>query len=263
MIPKVIHYCWFGRNPKPEVIQKCIESWYKYLPDYEIKEWNEDNFDVNSIPYTRDAYAAKKWAFVSDYARLKIVYDNGGVYLDTDVLLHDNSIDQLSKYDCWLASEDVRYIATGLGFGGGKSNRVIGSLAINYEKRRFQGIANTFLDKKILEKELTGWYKSNRSQVLNGNIYIIGMNDYGKYARHISTLSWQEYAGGKTTEYIPLTWYKQRIWELKCLVRHPALINFFDKRQGCFAEKAYTFFAYDFLDYGVLYWLKRLVNKIF
>lgn len=85
MIPKKIHYCWFGRNPLPESAIKCIASWRKYLPDYDIIEWNEDNFDVNSIPYTAEAYAAKKYAFVSDYARFKILYDHGGLYFDTDV----------------------------------------------------------------------------------------------------------------------------------------------------------------------------------
>ncbi len=85
MIPKVIHYCWFGRNPLPELAIKCIESWKKFLPDYEIKEWNEDNFDVNIIPYTAEAYKAKKYAFVSDYARFWILYHYGGLYFDTDV----------------------------------------------------------------------------------------------------------------------------------------------------------------------------------
>lgn len=85
MIPKKIHYCWFGRNPLPESAQKCIASWRKYLPDYEIVEWNEDNFDVNTIPYTMQAYQAKKYAFVSDYARFKILYEHGGLYFDTDV----------------------------------------------------------------------------------------------------------------------------------------------------------------------------------
>lgn len=85
MIPKIIHYCWFGHNPLPESAIKCIESWKKYLPDYEIKEWNEDNFDVNCIPYTAEAYAAKKYAFVSDYARFWILYKYGGIYFDTDV----------------------------------------------------------------------------------------------------------------------------------------------------------------------------------
>lgn len=85
MIPKIIHYCWFGRNPLPEKAIKCIESWRKFFPDYEIKEWNEDNFDVNSIPYTAEAYQARKYAFVSDYARFWILYHYGGVYFDTDV----------------------------------------------------------------------------------------------------------------------------------------------------------------------------------
>lgn len=84
-IPKTIHYCWFGRNPLPKSAQKCIASWRKYLPGYEIREWNEDNFDVNIIPYTREAYEAGKYAFVSDYARFWILYHYGGLYFDTDV----------------------------------------------------------------------------------------------------------------------------------------------------------------------------------
>lgn len=85
MIPKVIHYCWFGYRPLPALAAECIKSWKKFLPDYEIKEWNERNFDVNSIAYTREAYAAGKYAFVSDYARFKVLYEQGGLYFDTDV----------------------------------------------------------------------------------------------------------------------------------------------------------------------------------
>lgn len=85
MIPKIIHYCWFGRNPLPPLTKKCIKSWKRYLPDYEIKEWNEDNFDVSLIPYTHEAYNAKKYAFVSDYARFWILFHYGGLYFDTDV----------------------------------------------------------------------------------------------------------------------------------------------------------------------------------
>ena len=85
MIPKIIHYCWFGGNPLPEDAKKCIASWEKYLPDYEIKEWNESNFDVNCCPYVKEAYEAKKYAFVSDYARFHVLYQEGGLYFDTDV----------------------------------------------------------------------------------------------------------------------------------------------------------------------------------
>ena len=85
MIPKIIHYCWFGGKPLPALARKCIASWRKYLPEYEIKEWNESNFDVNIIPYTEQAYKAKKYAFVSDYARIWILYKYGGIYFDLDV----------------------------------------------------------------------------------------------------------------------------------------------------------------------------------
>lgn len=84
-IPKVIHYCWFGGKPLPPLAEKCIASWRKFLPDYEIKRWDESNFDVNIIPYTAQAYEAKKYAFVSDYARFWILYKYGGLYFDTDV----------------------------------------------------------------------------------------------------------------------------------------------------------------------------------
>ena len=85
MIPKIIHYCWFGRNPLTPLAQKCIASWRKFFPDYEIREWNEDNFDVNIVPYSAEAYKVGKYAFVSDYARFWVLYRYGGLYFDTDV----------------------------------------------------------------------------------------------------------------------------------------------------------------------------------
>ncbi|MCR5195265.1 MAG: glycosyl transferase [Pseudobutyrivibrio sp.] len=85
MIPKIIHYCWFGKNEKSGLVKECIDSWKKFMPDYEIIEWNEDNFDINICKYTKEAYEAKKWAFVSDYARLYALNKMGGIYFDTDV----------------------------------------------------------------------------------------------------------------------------------------------------------------------------------
>lgn len=85
MIPKVIHYCWFGRGKQPYLIRHCIKSWKKVMPEYELKCWNEDNFDVNKIPFVRDAYKARKWAFVADYVRFYALYHEGGIYLDTDI----------------------------------------------------------------------------------------------------------------------------------------------------------------------------------
>ena len=114
MIPKVIHYCWFGRNPLPKLAVKCIESWKKFLPDYEIKEWNEDNFDVNMIPYTKEAYEEKKYAFVSDYARFWILYHHGGLYFDTDVEVIKNMDDIIANGPFMGCENNVN---PGLGLG--------------------------------------------------------------------------------------------------------------------------------------------------
>lgn len=122
MIPKVIHYCWFGRNPLPKSALKCIDSWRKFFPDYEIKEWNEDNFDVNIIKYTQDAYNAKKYAFVSDYARIWILYNYGGVYFDTDVEVISPMIDIIEKgpfmgFEINNSTENKIAVNPGLGIG--------------------------------------------------------------------------------------------------------------------------------------------------
>ena len=116
MIPKVIHYCWFGGNPLPELAQKCIESWKKYCPDYEIKRWDETNFDINCCEYVREAYGAKMWAFVSDYARFRILYENGGVYFDTDVELI-KPIDDIIAKGPFMGLEESGTAQVGPGLG--------------------------------------------------------------------------------------------------------------------------------------------------
>ena len=124
MIPKIIHYCWFGRSSLPSLAVKCIASWKKYLPDYEIKEWNEDNFDVNIIPYTQEAYKVKKYAFVSDYARFWILYKYGGLYFDTDVEVIKPMDDIIAKGPFMGCENEVKNngatalaVAPGLGLG--------------------------------------------------------------------------------------------------------------------------------------------------
>lgn len=106
MIPKVIHYCWFGGNPLPEMARNCIESWKRYCPDYEIKEWNESNFDLECCDYVKEAYKCKKWAFVSDFARFWILYHEGGIYFDTDVELVA-SIDDVIKNGAFMGCERI------------------------------------------------------------------------------------------------------------------------------------------------------------
>lgn len=114
MIPKVIHYCWFGGNPLPKLAKKCIKSWKKYCKDYEIIEWNEKNFDIDSAPlYVRQAYEAKKWAFVTDYVRLYAITTCGGIYMDTDVEVV-KSLDPFLKHHAFSGFEDDVHIPTGI-----------------------------------------------------------------------------------------------------------------------------------------------------
>lgn len=145
MIPKVIHYCWFGRNPKPELMQRCIASWKKHCSDYEIIEWNEDNFNLSQNDYAWEAYEEKKWAFVTDYARLWIVYNHGGIYLDTDVEII-KSLDDLLDAPAFFGSEDGASISTGLGFGAEKHNPVVGAMLTDYNSIHFRQ-PDGYLDK--------------------------------------------------------------------------------------------------------------------
>ena len=111
MIPKIIHYCWFGRGPMPELALKCIESWHKHMPDYKYKLWNEDNFDIHCNAYVEEAYEAKKFAFVTDYVRLYALYTEGGIYMDTDV-------EVLKPYD------DLLNLSGFIGFEGSKHSPI-------------------------------------------------------------------------------------------------------------------------------------------
>lgn len=104
MIPKIIHYCWFGRGEMPELAQKCIATWHEHMPDWEYKLWNEDNFDVNSVSYTKEAYEAKKYAFVSDYVRLWALRNEGGLYLDVDFEVF-KPFDELLGYHAFAGFE--------------------------------------------------------------------------------------------------------------------------------------------------------------
>ena len=183
MITKIIHYCWFGRNPLPESAQKCIASWRKFLPDYEIKEWNEDNFDVNMVPYTAEAYSAKKYAFVSDYARFWILYRYGGLYFDTDVEVikpMEDIIERGPFMGIEVESKDtgngpsVPMVAPGLALGA-EPNMDIYNILIQYYSELH------FLDKDGNQnlvtsvKHLTGILVQNGLQASNGLQNVAGI----------------------------------------------------------------------------------------
>ena len=178
MIPKIIHYCWFGRNPLPASAKKCIASWRKYLPDYEIKEWKEDNFDVNSIPYTQQAYQAKKYAFVSDYARFWILYHYGGLYFDTDVEVVAN-MDEIITRGAFMGIEKGAFfdgkpmVAPGLGLGVDSGHPFYERMLEVYNDLNFKKSDGTFDTATIVTyttKELyaNGMKPSDDMQEVNG-----------------------------------------------------------------------------------------------
>lgn len=139
-IPKVIHYCWFGGNPLPPLVKKCIASWKKHFPDYEIKEWNETNFDINMIKYTQQAYDAKRYAFVSDYARIWILYNYGGVYLDTDVEVicnFDDILEQGAFLGMEIQEDGEAAVAMGLGAACPPKLKVFKEMLESYTKESF------------------------------------------------------------------------------------------------------------------------------
>lgn len=142
MFPKKIHYCWFGNGQKSQLMEDCIDSWKKHFPDYEIIEWNEQNFDVFQNDYCREAYENKKWAFVSDYARLKIIYEEGGIYFDTDVEVIKNFSSLIEEYGylCFESPYDGelnKNVATGLGFAAIEGSKVIKEMLLDYDDIHF------------------------------------------------------------------------------------------------------------------------------
>lgn len=137
MIPKIIHYCWFGGKTLTPLAQKCVDSWHRVMPDYEIKRWDETNYDFKKIPFTAKAYEQKKWAFLSDYARLDIIFNYGGIYLDTDVEIL-KPFDEFLKYPAFCGFENAYFVASGLGFGAEKNNEIIKQFMKPYEKESFK-----------------------------------------------------------------------------------------------------------------------------
>lgn len=135
-IPKIIHYCWFGKTEIPEHLKRYMESWKKYCPDYEIVRWDESNYDISKNRYMREAYENKKWGFVPDYARIDIVYQYGGIYIDTDVEII-KSFDDLLGSSSFMGYTDQYDVALGLGFGAEKGNPLLLDMREYYEDKCF------------------------------------------------------------------------------------------------------------------------------
>lgn len=137
MIPKIIHYCWFGNSEKPDYVLEYINNWKRILPDFEIKEWNSDNFDVENLRYTKEAYQNKKYAFVSDVARVKALYDYGGVYLDTDIEIKKDFSHLLEKYKLILGYEAKGKNLMTAFIASEKENSIIKELLDSYSTESF------------------------------------------------------------------------------------------------------------------------------
>ena len=140
MIPKIIHYCWFGGKPLPRLALKCKASWENFFSDYEIKEWNEHNYDVHAIPYTQYCFEHKLWAYLSDYVRLDVVEREGGVYFDTDVEVVKKPESLLNSSRAYFGWETPEYINTGLGFAAEAHHPAIQAMLKMYDDLVVDGI---------------------------------------------------------------------------------------------------------------------------
>ena len=175
MIPKIIHFCWFGHNPYPDKVKRCIQSWKKVLPEYKIVCWNEDNFDVNICQFTREAYKKEKYAFVSDYARLYVLNKYGGIYLDVDVEVI-KSFDNVLDNRLIIALEENGDI-TGAFLASEKNQSFFQELLQIYDRMSFikkDGSLNMTVNNIWMQKQLKryGYIKSNRRQHLSDGIEV-------------------------------------------------------------------------------------------
>ncbi|SUP37230.1 glycosyltransferase family 32 protein [Veillonella criceti] len=174
MIPKIIHYCWFGGKPLPKKYKKYIETWKKYCPDYEIIEWNENNFDINQNRFCKEAYEAKKWAFVADYVRLKVLCEYGGIYLDTDIEVC-KSFDKILGYDAFVGFESSDCISTAT-IGSEKSGEWITYLLSYYDDKSFFEVDGgvKLITNVIIITKMT---KARYNIIFNNKFQIFGENN--------------------------------------------------------------------------------------
>lgn len=192
MIPKKIHFCWFGGNPKSELILFCIDTWKKYLPDYEIVEWNENNFDLSICPFVKEAYAYKKWAFVSDYVRAYALYHHGGIYLDSDVEIR-RSLDEFLHHGAFSGFEKKGMSFTAL-WGAQKGHHWPKAIMDDYEQKTFSTIPNTITVTELLQEKYGIDPNRDILQSYNNDIFIYPSTyfcvDIPNYAVHHFDGSW-------------------------------------------------------------------------
>ena len=173
MIPKVIHYIWLGGKPLPNIAEKCIESWKKFCPDYEIKRWDEGNLDLDKYQFVKDALAAKKYAFASDVLRTDILYNHGGIYFDIDVELL-KPIDDFLTHDCFMGFESSNLLNPGLILGCVKDNKDLGNILNVYKNLKFD--VNNLINLTVCEVftkyyEQQGLIRKNETQQIGNTLF--------------------------------------------------------------------------------------------
>lgn len=254
MIPKVIHYCWFGHNPMPKMLQKCMKSWSKYCAGYKVIEWNEDNVDLSLMPkYVQDAYDAKKWAFVTDYVRLWVIYTHGGIYLDTDVELI-RPINDLLTHKGFFAfeSNDFKTVATGLGFGAEKGLDILADLMKSYETLKFttpdnkdEFLPNTWINWPVFEEH--GVKKTDSIQIIDDGVVIYPgeyFDPMDGYLREKINVTPNTYS----IHHYSMTWENNHEKKIKQIKRYNSIVKIKRFVHGVLGDKFYL---------GI----KRLVGK--
>lgn len=242
MIPHVIHFCWFGGKEKPKEILNYIETWKKIFPDYEIVEWNENNYDINACDYIKEAYERGKWAFVSDYVRLDVLYKYGGIYLDTDIEARKRFDVLLDKYKLILGFEDDKYVMTGF-MAAEREQVCFKKLLQLYNKKKFvkdngkiDVVPNPVIVTSIMKKY--GLMPDGKMQVFGDN-YIVFPNDF--FCAYNNT-----FQRIKVTENTYLVHHCMGSWQttkdklkpfLKCIIVKTFGINAFETFKGFFYIK--------------------------
>lgn len=239
MIPKIIHYCWFGRKALPEIAHMCIESWRRNMPDYEIIEWNEDNFDINANQYIKGAYREKKYAFVSDYARLNILYNHGGIYFDTDVEVI-KPLDEIIEKGAFMGCErnggkdEVIAVNPGLGLACEASMPIYKELLDLYASLSFYK-ENGSLNLTTIVQITTDMLMSHGLQSIEGIQYVAGCCIYpSEYFCPKSGYLGQMFIADKsyTIHHFKgswLPWHRKIERKIKIMIKILVGVNFYDK----------------------------------
>lgn len=200
MIPKIIHYIWFGEKEKPEAVKNCINSWKQHMPDYEIIEWNEKKFDINYNEYTKKSFEEKKYAFTSDVARLWALYNYGGIYMDTDVMVYQ-PLDKFLNHSFFTGFEQSHYPVTAT-MGAEKGNNLIKEMLDIYDNKKFEihenwhdYETNTMLMSDIIgkyfDRDKVEYQEKDGMAIYSRETFCYSENlDENVYTKHLMLGSW-------------------------------------------------------------------------